>query len=124
MLSQVGQTVQEWKKKLKKGERISFLNIGELWVNKEGKIQFQPSEQVNFLTASYGLSSFVAVPATRELLKEQVVELESEVPLVFTPEQRQPFSAVFEICPPSFYWPYPLDLTATGPIDEGSTINI
>ncbi len=89
MLNQVGQTVQEWKKKLQKGERISFLNIGELWVNKEGKIQFQPSEQVNFLTASYGLSSFVAAPVTREVLKEQVVELESEVPLVFTPEQRQ-----------------------------------
>jgi nucleoid DNA-binding protein len=89
MLDKVDLTVREWKQKLKNGERISFLNIGELWVNKEGKIQFQPSEQINFLTASYGLSSFVASPVTREVLKEQVVDLEAEVPLVFTPEQRQ-----------------------------------
>ncbi len=88
MLQKVDQTVQEWKKKLQSGERLSFMNIGEVWINKEDKVQFQPSEQTNFLTSSYGFSSFVAAPVTREVLKKQVVELEAEVPLVFTPEKR------------------------------------
>ena len=51
-------------------------------------MQFQPSDRINYLTASFGLSSFVAAPITREVLKEEVQELEEKVPFIITPEQR------------------------------------
>ena len=121
MLSQVGQTVQEWKKKLQKGERISFLNIGELWVNKEGKIQFQPSEQINFLTASYGLSSFVAAPVDPGSLKGASgrIGIGSAACLYSRATTSHPFKAIPQICRHLFIglirWPHRLqDLSTRG----------
>ncbi|MGB5820119.1 MAG: SPOR domain-containing protein [Saonia sp.] len=95
MLLQLTKTVQQWKLQLKK-ERLVFSNVGELWLNTEGKIQFQPSYQVNYLTTSFGMSSFVSVPVVREALKEEVAELEEKIPFIITPEQREK----------TFYRPY------------------
>lgn len=88
MLQKVAITVTQWKKQLKV-ERLILPNIGELSLNKEGKIQFRPSYQVNYLTSSFGFSSFVSAPVTREALKEEVVELEERIPFMITPEQRK-----------------------------------
>ncbi len=89
MLQQIQGIAREWKEKLKSGERLTFVDIGELWLNREGKIQFQPSYKVNYLTSSFGLSSFVSIPVTREVLKESVVELEDKIPFIITPEERK-----------------------------------
>ena len=89
MLKQVANISQLWKQQLKEGQRIALTNIGELWLNKAGKIQFQPSYQINYLTSSFGLSSFLATPIQRELLKEEVIALEEKIPFIFTPEQRK-----------------------------------
>ena len=78
-----------WEKTLKKGERLTLENIGDLKLNKDGKILFQPSYQVNHLTSSFGLSSFVSVPITREVLKKEVVAIEEKVPFTITPERRK-----------------------------------
>lgn len=80
---------QQWKARLKTGERLRFPNIGELWQNMEGKIQFQPSYDVNYLTSSFGMASFTSVPVTREILKEEVLELEEKIPFMITPETRR-----------------------------------
>ena len=88
MLQRTTQATSEWKTRLQRGERLSFPAIGELWQNQEGKIQFQPLEQVNFLTSSYGFSSFVSAPITREVLKKEVEILEEKAPIIITPEQR------------------------------------
>lgn len=88
VLQQLEATVKLWRQTLKK-ERLQLANIGELWLNKEGKIQFQPSYQTNYLTASYGMSSFVSIPVVREELKEEVVALEEKIPFIITPEQRK-----------------------------------
>lgn len=89
MLKQVNELTSSWKDTLQKGERLRLANIGELWLNDTGKIQFQPHYQVNYATSSFGLSSFVAIPVTREVLKEEVEKLEEKIPFVFTPEQRK-----------------------------------
>ena len=89
MLKKVLVTAEEWKKELKKGERLQLPKIGELWLNREGKIQFQPSNKVNYLTTSFGLSSIVSPAITREVLKEEVVELEEKIPFIITPEERK-----------------------------------
>lgn len=92
MLKKVTEAANEWKTSLKKGNRIKLENIGEIWLNKEHKMQFQPSDKINYLTASFGLSSFVATPVTREVLKEEVQELEEKVPFIITPEKRETVS--------------------------------
>ena len=93
MLRQVEEEVADWKLRLFKGERLQLADIGELWSGPEHKIQFQPSGKSNYLTASYGLSSFVAQPVAREVLKEEVVVLEEKTPIAFTPEKRDTVAA-------------------------------
>ncbi len=88
-LTKVGAITKDWKIKMQSGERLELTNIGELWSNSEGKLQFQPYNKTNYLTSSFGLSSFVSAPVTREVLKEEVVTLEEKIPFVFTPEKRE-----------------------------------
>jgi len=89
MLRSVNETVANWNTLLQKGERLALPNLGELWRNAEGKVQFQPAEKVNYLTSSFGLAAFVSKPVTREVLKEEVVQLEEKVPFIITPESRE-----------------------------------
>ncbi len=92
VLRSVNEVVDQWKTQLKNGDTLYFANLGELWRNEDGKIQFQPSEKVNYLTSSFGLTPFVSSPVTREVLKEQVVELEEKIPFTITPETRKEHS--------------------------------
>ena len=89
MLKKVSTLTSDWKARLDKGEKLLLENIGELKLNSSGKIQFQPHFNVNYLTSSFGLSSFVSAPITREVLKEEVKTIEEKVPFVFTPERRK-----------------------------------
>lgn len=89
MLKRVSEKASEWKKRLINGERLELTPIGELWSNSEHRIQFEPYEKVNYLTSSFGLSSFVSMPVTREVLKKEVAEIEERVPFIFTPEKRE-----------------------------------
>lgn len=93
MLKKVEEEVVDWKLRLQKGERLQLADIGEVWSGTEGKIQFQPSGKTNYLTASYGMSSFVAAPVVREVLKEEVAALEEKTPIAFTPEKREAVAA-------------------------------
>ncbi|MFD0863075.1 SPOR domain-containing protein [Sungkyunkwania multivorans] len=99
-LKKIAKCVERWRQALENDE-LELKNIGSLRLNEEEKMQFEPSQQVNFLTESFGLASFVSlpisrevkvqVPATtveRELLKEEVEVLEETTPIAFTPEKR------------------------------------
>lgn len=88
MLQKLENLTEEWKLQLDKGERLVLENIGELRLNGDKKIIFQPSDKVNYHTFSFGLAPFVSVPVTREVLKEEVVELEERIPFIITPEER------------------------------------
>lgn len=87
-LKQVQKETTAWKETLKEGKRLELENIGELWLNRAGKIQFQPHQKVNYLTSSFGLSPVVCTRVTREVLKEEVVQLEEKIPFMITPEER------------------------------------
>ena len=89
MLSKTLEEAGEWKVQLLNGERLAFANIGELWLNREGKIQFQPNKKINYLTTSFGMTSIISPTVTREVLKEEVVELEEKIPFIITPEERE-----------------------------------
>jgi hypothetical protein len=55
---------------------------------------FEPYENENYLTSSFGLTSFVSPLVSREELKAQVEELEEKAPIIFTPERKSNYSFV------------------------------
>lgn len=78
-----------WRKKLEEGSPIELFGVGKLWMGEDEKIQFQPENKTNYLTSSFGLSAFTATPIHREVLKEEVEELEEKIPFIITPEKRE-----------------------------------
>jgi nucleoid DNA-binding protein len=50
------------RKKLEKGERVIFDNIGSFINNHEGNIQFEPDKNINYHLDSYGLEPFQCFP--------------------------------------------------------------
>lgn len=89
ILSKIEVIAKQWKAHLAQGEKLSLDAIGLLWTNAEGKIQFQPYQELNYLTSSFGLAAFKAVPILRETLKEEMIQIEEQVPFVFSPERRE-----------------------------------
>jgi nucleoid DNA-binding protein len=89
LLQEVEEVSRSWKNKLEQGESIELFGVGKLWYNREQRIQFQPENKTNFLTSSFGLSTFSATPIQREVLKEEVEELEEKIPFIITPEKRE-----------------------------------
>lgn len=56
----VNTAVEGWKRVLQQGEALTLPNIGTLRQTPEGRISFEAFEDVNYLTDSFGMSSFVA----------------------------------------------------------------
>ncbi|MFP4844631.1 SPOR domain-containing protein [Winogradskyella sp. PE311] len=84
----VSKQVKAIKSYLIQGETIQFKNIGELVLNAEGNIVFNPTNSINYLTTSFGLSHFTSVDVKRETHKHIVEAIEETTPLAFTPEKR------------------------------------
>lgn len=74
---------------LAQGETLNFINIGEISLNPEGKIIFEPASTLNYLTNSFGLSQFVSPLISREVYKEEIEEIEKVVPIAVSPEKRK-----------------------------------
>lgn len=74
--------------RLHAGEHIAFKNIGQLSFNVENHLTFEPSYHLNYLTDSFGLSSFTTPRVAREVYKQEVEALETNIPIAFTPERR------------------------------------
>ncbi|RNC92232.1 MAG: SPOR domain-containing protein [Allomuricauda sp.] len=89
MLEEVSLIVKDWNKRLKNGDAIELFGIGKLSHNTDGRVLFEPENKINYLTSSFGLSSFVASPVKRQILKEEVEELEERIPFIITPEKRE-----------------------------------
>lgn len=69
--------------------KAELSNIGHFYLDAEDKLQFEPSEKINFLTSSFGLHSFDTEKLQREVYKEQAEKIEEKAPLLFTPEKRK-----------------------------------
>lgn len=74
---------------LQNDAKAELANIGKFYLDNEDKLQFEPFSDINFLTQSFGLGSYQAIPVQREVYKKQVEELEESTPLLFTPEKRR-----------------------------------
>ena len=88
----IGDVVNEWTYLLQNRNRVVLKNIGEISMNKEMNWVFEPANTVNYLTDSFGLSSFVSPEITREVLKQEVEALEEKAPIIFTPERKKDYS--------------------------------
>ncbi len=88
--------------KIDQGKHVVLEGIGSFYSSTENTLQFEPSQEVNYLTEAFGLSSFISpsilrekqeIPVAlsqvnRETYKEQVEALEETTPIAFTPEKR------------------------------------
>ena len=62
------------RKKLEKGERVHFDNIGSFSNNHEGNIQFEPDRNVNYLLDSYGLEPFQCHPLEGYDVRSRIIK--------------------------------------------------
>ncbi|MEO1030093.1 MAG: SPOR domain-containing protein [Bacteroidota bacterium] len=86
--AKISKQVKAIKSYLIEGETIQLEHIGELILNREGKIVFNPSSHINYLTDAFGLSHFTSSTVKRETYKEEVEAIEAAAPIAFTPERR------------------------------------
>lgn len=86
--------VSHWITKIQEFGSFSVKNVGDFSLNSENNIVFIPIDQINYLTASFGLSSFVSPAVKREVYKEEVEQLEEKAPVIFTPEKRKNYSVL------------------------------
>lgn len=75
-LESIEKDVAEWKLLLNV-EVLELENIGLLKLNKERKLIFEPSNSINYLTASFGLGSYVSPAIKRVVYKEKIKQLET-----------------------------------------------
>lgn len=93
--------------KMAAGNRLDLEGIGSFYTSVENTIQFEPSQETNYLAEAFGLNSFISpsvirekeiketlpevsvMEVTREAYKEQVEAIEETTPIAFTPEKRR-----------------------------------
>ncbi|MBC2843810.1 SPOR domain-containing protein [Winogradskyella flava] len=90
--NKISKQVKAIKSYLIEGETIQFENIGEFTLNSESNIVFQPSNHINYLTDSFGLSHFRSNNIKREVYKEEAEAIEKVAPIVLTPEKRSNYN--------------------------------
>lgn len=96
-ISVIQTEVENWRKSIQEFGQLTFKNIGGFSLNNENNLVFVPSDQINYLKESFGLSSYVSPSvkreeSKREEYKEIVEQLEEKAPIVFTPEKRKNYS--------------------------------
>ncbi len=84
-VSAIQHEVLNWKKAMEQNGQLTLKNIGELSLNTENHVVFKPLDQNNYLTSSFGLSSFVSPLIKREVAQHIETVEEKEV-IVFEPE--------------------------------------
>lgn len=89
VLKELEQLASLWSRTLRREGTLRMFPLGVFRRNGEGKLSFEPEEKNNFLTSSFGLSPVRANPVIREVLKEEVAEVEQRIPFTFTPERRK-----------------------------------
>tara|TARA_R110002049_G_scaffold8787_1_gene46776 strand:+ start:6472 stop:7413 length:942 start_codon:yes stop_codon:yes gene_type:complete len=87
-LNNLSNKIKSIKTLLADGETIQLKNIGELVLNADGKIEFDPSRHINYLTDSFGLSHFTSADVDREIHLKNVENIEVHAPIILTPEKR------------------------------------
>ncbi len=70
--------VLNWKRELEENGTLKIKNVGSFSLNPANNLIFTPSDQVNYLTSSFGLTSFVSPVIKREVVEKKEITLERE----------------------------------------------
>lgn len=84
--TQIAEEVANWKSILE-NDSLELEGIGSISMNENKVYIFEPSNEVNYLTSSFGLNSYVSPAISRIKYKEQVRTLKPETPVV-VPERK------------------------------------
>lgn len=79
--AQIAEEVANWKVLLE-NHTLELEGIGSFTQNEDKFYIFEPSNEVNYLTSSFGLNSYVSPAVSRIKYKEQVRTLQPETPVV------------------------------------------
>ncbi len=79
--------VFNWKKTLQENGLFTIKNIGAFSLNSDKNLIFTPLDQTNYLTNSFGLSTFVSPMVKRELFEQKIETLEEVKVIDFVPEK-------------------------------------
>ena len=69
----VEEFVGELRRKLERGEKVVFDNIGSFVNNQEGNVQFEPDRNANYHLDSYGLESFQCLPLEGYDVRKRII---------------------------------------------------
>ncbi len=72
-LESISISVRGWKRMLRSGKKVTLPLVGKLYLDAEGRVQFNPSLEINYDVHAFGLGIFRAPSAPRELAIEQSI---------------------------------------------------
>lgn len=84
-VSAIQHSVLNWKNTLEQNGKISLKDIGDIQLNSEKNLVFKPLEQNNYLTSSFGLTSFIS-PAIKREIEKHIENVEEKEVYTFEPE--------------------------------------
>jgi len=84
----IQEEVSKWNNSLT-NEELELENIGTFHLNNEQKLIFEPSNTINYLTSSFGLSSYVSPAVKRITYKEKITQLETVAPILPSEENKR-----------------------------------
>lgn len=87
-LSFIDKEVNDWNTTLAYDE-LEIENIGSLTLTKDGNLIFEPSTSINYLTSSFGLSSYISPAVKRIAYKEKVQQLKTVAPVIPSEENKR-----------------------------------
>ena len=87
-ISIIENEVKDWKLKLNSQE-LELEHIGSFKLSTDGKLIFEPVNSVNYLTSSFGLSTYVSPAVKRVVYKEKVKQLETVAPIIPSEENKR-----------------------------------
>lgn len=89
---QIEQEVFKINVRLKNKKRVVLKDVGSLFLDKEGRLNFEPAENINYLLNSFGLTIFQKQPVKRASLEEKITKefKDRTSPLVAAKEEKTP----------------------------------
>ncbi len=91
-VSAIQYEVFNWKKTLQETGVFSIKNIGDFYLNADRNLIFNPYEQSNYLSSSFGLSPFVSPMVKREIFEQHLESIEETATIQLVPEHNNKYT--------------------------------
>lgn len=88
-VSAIQHAVLNWKKTLEENGALSIKNVGEISLNTDKNLVFIPTDQTNYLSSSFGLSSFVSPVVKREIFEKKLEAIEEKAAITLEPQTEE-----------------------------------